>query len=86
MFNWVDASTDEMARHIAQISAQQVTSLMYYYKKKKNVQMLTKMIAARILAKRYRAAKKVESLIEEHGLQGVEYVAEPSKPTDAVDT
>lgn len=86
MFNWKAATIEEMAKHIASIPPQQVTSLLHYYRKHNNIEMLTVIKEARILAKRYRAASKVASLIEEHGLKGVEYVTELTKPIDAMGT
>lgn len=64
MFDWKEASVEEIARYMLTLSRSNVSTQVAYYKLKNNTQMLTKIEEARKLAKVYRLRAKAQALEE----------------------
>ena len=64
MFDWKEASIEEIARYILTIGRGNVSTQVAYYKLKNNTQMLAKIAEARKLAKVYKLRAKALMLEE----------------------
>ena len=64
MFDWKDASTDELALHIVDLPSANVHTQVAYYKRKGDEGMLTKIENARKIAKALRLRRRAESILK----------------------
>lgn len=60
MFDWVNSTVEELAAHIANISAQSTQTQLRYYKQTNNKEMICKIKDARVVAKKIRVIMKAE--------------------------
>lgn len=76
MFDWKNASLEECAWQVARTNAQRTTGAIAYYKRIDNQEVLTKILEARKIAKRYRVLVRAEQITEEilkEGLDSANY-------------
>lgn len=67
MFNWVDATVQELAVHVSMIPAQHTQTQIRYYKEHGNEAMVEKIYEARKLAKIVRAERRLTVMKESLG-------------------
>lgn len=61
-FNWLEASDEDLAKHIASVPASNTTMQIRYYERADNELMVDKIKAAREEAKKWRILLKAEKL------------------------
>ena len=65
MFDWKESTLNDCAWHIARSTPQATNTMIAYYRKKDDNEVVDKILEARKLAKKYRTLIKAERITEE---------------------
>ena len=65
MFDWINSTLEECAKHIVETSAQSTNSVYVYHERKGKTDVTEKIDKARELAKKYRILMKADKIREE---------------------
>jgi len=85
MFDWKESSIEQCAKHVAEVSAQNTTSVITYYRKIGDTGMLTKIQEARKLAKKLRIivnAERIKCELLQENLQNADNTSGSSASVD----
>lgn len=65
MFDWKESTLNDCAWHIARSTSQTTNTMLVYYRRKGDDEVVDKILEARKLAKKYRTLIKAERITEE---------------------